>query len=284
MTAPDAGGGPTARALVLVVGALGVALVAPTLFSDPNGVDPHALRLSGVATGLTLWGLWRSRLRPLRPMLLAMMGVTVSYSVWSATPWVLARLPGGGPQGGWAEAVAGVTQMAATMAVWAGGRRLRGSPSAFRLRLGCPSRAAAVATIAGPAGLIAVALAAPATLLGRLAIQPLLLQRQLWWVVPATVLQGAAQEIAFRGLLLSALEDRLGDRRAAIAQGVVFGLGHLAVVYEGPTVPLVPVTIALGIVLGLLTQRTRSLWPALVVHAIADLLVAIAVVPGLYGL
>jgi len=53
--------------------------------------------------------------------------------------------------------------------------------------------------------------------------------------------------------------------------------------YQGPVAPFVPVTIAVGLVLGWIVQRTGSLWPAILIHAIADILIAIAVVSGLYG-
>jgi len=43
------------------------------------------------------------------------------------------------------------------------------------------------------------------------------------------------------------------------------------------------VTIAVGLVLGYIVQRTNSLWPAVVIHAVADIAITFAVLPGLYG-
>ena len=42
-------------------------------------------------------------------------------------------------------------------------------------------------------------------------------------------------------------------------------------------------TIAIGLVLGYVVQRTNSLWPAIVIHAAADIAITFAVLPGLYG-
>jgi membrane protease YdiL (CAAX protease family) len=64
---------------------------------------------------------------------------------------------------------------------------------------------------------------------------------------------------------------------------VVFGLAHLAIVYQGPVAPFVPLTMLLGFVLGWVTQKTNSIWPAVVVHGVADVVVTLAVLPGLYG-
>jgi membrane protease YdiL (CAAX protease family) len=43
------------------------------------------------------------------------------------------------------------------------------------------------------------------------------------------------------------------------------------------------VTVVLGFVLGWVTQRTGSLWPAIVIHAVGDVAVDAGVMPGLYG-
>jgi hypothetical protein len=97
------------------------------------------------------------------------------------------------------------------------------------------------------------------------------------------MLQGAAQELQFRGLLLGSLERLTSPLVANACAAVVFGLAHLAIVYQGPIAPFVPLTMLLGFVLGWVTQKTGSLWPAIVVHGVADVVVTLAVLPGLYG-
>jgi membrane protease YdiL (CAAX protease family) len=139
--------------------------------------------------------------------------------------------------------------------------------------------------MAGLAVFIAVTLALPASALGRVGIAvPAALDALRNGLVAGDLLQAATQEIQFRGALLSVLESTLRPWQANAAQSVLFGFGHLALEqYEGPIVALIPLTIALGFVLGWVTQRTRSIWPAIVVHVVAEVAVRVAVIPGLYG-
>jgi membrane protease YdiL (CAAX protease family) len=70
---------------------------------------------------------------------------------------------------------------------------------------------------------------------------------------------------------------------ANVAQSLLFGLSHLAVLYQGPLAPFVPLTVVAGFLFGLSVQRTGSIWPAIVVHAYADIAITAVVIPGLYG-
>ena len=274
---------PSAAALIVSSAALGATLLLPRLFSDPVGVDPYALRLTGVALVLGVAALLWARFAVLRPVLLAVAAMTLAFSVFA-----------GGPQ--WIEDVSGSrfdfnTQvlfasaaealLTAAVAVLA----LRTSPSTLRplLRLRRFGPAALIATVVGIAVFLAVVMLLPATLLGREGIAPVALARDLPLQGPASVLQSFAQELQFRGILLGAL-DRVAPAWAAnLGQAAFFGLAHIAVQYQGPAGAFVPVTIALGFVLGWVTQRTGSLWPAIVIHAVADIAVTVGVIPGLYG-
>lgn len=77
-----------------------------------------------------------------------------------------------------------------------------------------------------------------------------------------TVIGGAAitEELYFRGLLLGAIDGRLGAAAAITASAGVFGLVHFQ-----PAA--FPTLFALGLVLGVLRVRTRSVWPGIGVHA-----------------
>ena len=75
-------------------------------------------------------------------------------------------------------------------------------------------------------------------------------------VVPAV-----AEELAFRGVVLGALLRRMQAPGALVLQALLFALLH------GSLFRLLP-TFALGLLLGLLTLRTRSLWPAMLAHAL----------------
>ncbi len=274
---------PSAAALTITAAALGVTLLVPRLFSDPVGVDPYVLRLTAVAAALSVAALVWARLAAARPVILAVAAMTAAFTVFA-----------GGPQ--WIEDVAGSrfdfnTQvliasaaealLTAAVAVLA----LRSSPSTLRplLRLRRFGTRSVIATIVGVAVFLAVIMLLPATLLGREGIAPVALARDLPLMAPASVLQGFAQELQFRGLLLGAL-DRVAPAWAAnLGQATFFGLAHIAVQYQGPAGAFVPVTIALGFALGWVTQRTGSLWPAILIHSVADIAVTVGVIPGLYG-
>ena len=131
--------------------------------------------------------------------------------------------------------------------------------------------------------LIGFGLALPASLLGRVGLAPVGIMRDLPWLAPANALEGFAQEVQFRGMLMGALERSMSRGWANVAQAVVFGLAHLAISYGGPEAPFVPITFVVGLAFGWLVQRTGSIWAAVIVHAVADIALQFAVVPGLYG-
>jgi membrane protease YdiL (CAAX protease family) len=273
----------SSAALAIAAAALGATLLAPRLFSDPVGIDPYVLRLTAVALTLALVALVWARFAALRPVLLAVAAMTAAFSVFA-----------GGPQ--WIEDIAGNRFDFNTQVLLASAAEaiitaafvvlaLRTSPPALRplMRLRTMGPAALVATIAGVAVFFLVVMALPATLLGREGIGPVALARDLPMAAPACALQALAQELQFRGMLLGAL-DRVAPAWAAnLGQAAFFGIAHIAVQYQGPAGAFVPVTIVLGLAFGYITQRTGSLWPAIIVHTVADIAVTIGVIPGLYG-
>jgi membrane protease YdiL (CAAX protease family) len=275
---------PQATALVLATAALGAALLVPYTFSDPNGVDPYVARISGVALLLLAVGYAQRALAATRPVLLALCAVTVSFTLLAATPQILTdlfgdRAPSFDAQIFWASLAQFIATAAFAVAAW---RRLA-SPLRPQLRVDRLGWAGVAVALAASVVLMLVTLALPASLLGRLALQPVALTRDLPWLWPANALQALSQELQFRGLLMGALERVMSRRWANVAQACFFGFSHLAVNYQGPVAPFVPVTIAAGLLLGWMVQRTGSLWTAVGVHAVADVLITIAVLPGLYG-
>lgn len=84
---------------------------------------------------------------------------------------------------------------------------------------------------------------------------------------------GFGEEIYFRGYLHAALERQLRLAPMIAISSVLFGLRHaMQLAFLGPDYPFgaaatwVLVGVLLGIVLGLLYARTRSLWPPIVAH------------------
>jgi membrane protease YdiL (CAAX protease family) len=74
-----------------------------------------------------------------------------------------------------------------------------------------------------------------------------------------------AEELFFRGFLLTALVGPLGRLRAAAATSVLFAAGHVDI---GVMVPF----FVSGMLLSWLYLRTRSIWPPFLAHAAQNLL------------
>lgn len=79
----------------------------------------------------------------------------------------------------------------------------------------------------------------------------------------------AAEEIFFRGFFYRSLRNRFSPLGAAAIVGAVFGAIHYT---DADTLLLIPVLAALGAIFCLLYERTRSLYPAIAMHAINNAL------------
>jgi membrane protease YdiL (CAAX protease family) len=73
------------------------------------------------------------------------------------------------------------------------------------------------------------------------------------------------EEFFFRGFLYQALRNRIGVVGGAVLSGLVFGAIHFKPAF------LVPLAI-LGMALALLFQKTNSLWPCILIHALNNAL------------
>lgn len=270
-------------ALLITAAALAVTLLLPRLFSDPVGVDPYVLRLSAVAVALGGASLLWRRLTGARPVLLAVAAMTVSFSVFAGGPQWIANLSGTRFDFNTQVLLASIAQALVTLLIAIPAVRM--SPPSLRplLRLRRFGAGAIITSVLGVLVFLALVMLLPATALGRQGLAPIALARDLPLQGPADALQALAQELQFRGLLLGALDRVAPPWAANLGQASFFGLAHIAVQYQGPAGAFVPVTIALGFVFGWITQRTGSLWPAIIIHAIADIAVTAGVIPGLYG-
>ncbi len=96
------------------------------------------------------------------------------------------------------------------------------------------------------------------------------------------LLVGIFEELLFRGVLFTTLRNQLKDRRnglivAAIGSSIVFGLAHLTGISGFESHPTREIArfvqaCAFGLVMCAVYMRARSLWPAVLVHALYDLL------------
>jgi membrane protease YdiL (CAAX protease family) len=275
---------PNAATLVLAELGLGAALLVPITFSDPNGVDPYLARLSVASVLIAVPTLFIRRLEPARPILFALAAVATTYTLLSAGPQILFDLFGSrsgsfDAQIFWSSVAQALGTLLIAFAAW---RTVAPAwrPSLRMRHLGLGGLAAGVI---GSVVLIGLGLALPAGVLGRLALQPVALGRDFPLLGPANALQAFSQEVQFRGLLLGALERTMSPRWANVCQAAVFGLAHLAISYGGPEAPFVPITFLVGLAFGWLVRRTNSLWPAVIIHAVADIALQFGIVQGLYG-
>ena len=269
--------------LAAISGVMAATLLLPRIFSNPDGVDPYVVRLSVAALLMVLATYRWPKLRQARVLALAMLAITLSYNIYSGLPYLLGAIGLGSLSYGAGNLVASAAETLATLAIIIFVVRQTSAAQRPGLRFDGFTWPAALTTVAGTAIFLLIFVAIPAMLLGRLVLEPVALARDAWWLIPANVLQAAAQELQFRGLLLGALDKLSPPLVANISQAVLFGLAHIAVQYQGPSVPLIPITVVLGFVLGAVTQRTRSIWPAIIIHAVADVVVTAAVIPGIYG-
>ncbi len=273
--------------LVAILAGAALALLGPRLFGDPQSSDPDAWRLAAYFGTLWLVALAVPRLRPVAPLAFAFTTLALPYSVWTFLLGWSAGLPGvlGGPDSLGRMASAGVAEWLVVL-LMAGLYAWRCPAPAPALRLvRLPSLAVVLAGGLGSVVFLAIAFLLPAPVIGREGV-PLLAfaPPNVFAYIVANASTAFAQELQFRGVLQAELERSHPWVLAVAVQGVVFGIAHLAVSYAGPAASFVPIVIALGLVWGLLTRWTDSLWPAIVIHIVADVFITVAILGGLYGL
>ena len=75
------------------------------------------------------------------------------------------------------------------------------------------------------------------------------------------------EEFIFRGLIFQGLARTMPVARAVVANGVIFAIVHPPIAF--------PAVFLLGVVTALVFRRTRSLWPAILTHAVYNGLVVL---------
>ncbi|MDF2733824.1 MAG: hypothetical protein K0S97_447 [Chloroflexota bacterium] len=90
------------------------------------------------------------------------------------------------------------------------------------------------------------------------------------------------EELFFRGVLLDLLKP-FGWRRAVLWSSIAFGASHLVNIVAGAYPPFIAMQVAAttagGVALAAIRIRTGSLWPALVIHLVIDL-IAVSTLTG----
>jgi uncharacterized protein len=110
---------------------------------------------------------------------------------------------------------------------------------------------------------------------------PEVLQHRVVYISLAIATIAILEEIAWRGLVFSKLEERLGTRRAWPATAVLYAAAHLPSVFllrdplSGPNPLVVIAALGCGLVWGLVVARTGRLPVAIFSHALFTWCVAI---------
>jgi membrane protease YdiL (CAAX protease family) len=88
-------------------------------------------------------------------------------------------------------------------------------------------------------------------------------------LVPAfglAIANGVMEELAYRGALMCWLSRAANPLLGLLAQAAVFGAAHTGSDYVGDAWPVILVVAAGGLLAGLVTRRTGSLWLPIAVH------------------
>lgn len=159
----------------------------------------------------------------------------------------------------------------ALLARWRAGGRIRwGRPGAWLLAGLAPAAAALVAYLVGAA--VGWDVEDPGVLARALALAPL--------SILTASLSAVGEEIGWRGFLWPTLRRDVGFWTASAVVGVVWWLYHLPMVllgWYGTIAGLPAFTVAIAgftLFVGVVTDRSRSLWPSVVAHGAWNGLVA----------
>ncbi|MCA9220886.1 MAG: CPBP family intramembrane metalloprotease, partial [Planctomycetales bacterium] len=97
-----------------------------------------------------------------------------------------------------------------------------------------------------------------------------------WLIVAALAIAPACgEELFFRGYLLGAMRNRWRPATAILASAILFGLFHLITTQMLAAERFIT-SASLGVLLGWVCYRTRSVWPGIVLHACNNTLLLLA--------
>jgi len=115
--------------------------------------------------------------------------------------------------------------------------------------------------------------------LARLYLQlgdPSVLRKNVGLVVLALVVASIAEEVLWRGLVVSLLEEKIGSRRAWVWAAVLYAVAHVPTIWAlrdpvaGPNPVVFLAAIACGLVWGGMARRFERLLPSVFSHALFD--------------
>jgi membrane protease YdiL (CAAX protease family) len=96
----------------------------------------------------------------------------------------------------------------------------------------------------------------------------------LWpWVLLFILSNGLMEELLFRGLFLQKYEPFLGKGLSNVLTAIVFAIMHTQVTYAAEMITFLMIVLVLSLIWGALTQKSDSLWGAVLFHAAGDCLI-----------
>jgi membrane protease YdiL (CAAX protease family) len=97
-------------------------------------------------------------------------------------------------------------------------------------------------------------------------------------VLMGSAVAGIVEEAAFRGYMQGPIEKRHGPVAAILITGILFGLAHFT--HPETTLALMPFYLGVAAVYGMMTYLTNSILPSMVLHAVGDVFVGLALLTG----
>lgn len=105
---------------------------------------------------------------------------------------------------------------------------------------------------------------------------PSMLRKQVVWVVAAIIIISIAEELLWRGLVTSLLEEVIGSRRAWVWAAVLYALAHVPTVWAlrdpeaGPNPVLIAAALGCGLVWGGMRRWFGRILPGVFSHILFD--------------
>lgn len=102
------------------------------------------------------------------------------------------------------------------------------------------------------------------------------IRKQVSAVAAVIVVTAIAEEIVWRGLVVTLLEEKVGSRRAWVWGAVLYAVAHVPTIWAlsdknaGPNPLLVVAALGCGLVWGFMARRFERLVPGMISHAFFD--------------
>jgi membrane protease YdiL (CAAX protease family) len=101
------------------------------------------------------------------------------------------------------------------------------------------------------------------------------------WILLFVLANGINEELLLRGLFLQKLEPLLGSFPANLCMAITFTMLHIGVDYTQNTLMFLAFLLPLGLVLGYVMQKTKSIIASWLIHASVDIAVVLALFSNL---